>query len=105
MADARPDLAIHFDAFGVPAIVTHPGGAPITTAAIWNGGAGGVFPDGGSLAVTELRRTLSLRKAVVGDVRTGTVVNAPAHAGEAAQDWAFDGIAFEDDEVVRVFVV
>jgi hypothetical protein len=105
MADARPDISTFFGAFGVPAIVTHPGGVPITTTAMWHGGAGVAFPDGGALAVTELRRAISLRKDHVGAVQTGTIVNAPERANGTPVDWTVDGIALEDDEVVRVFVV
>ncbi len=116
--DLRVPMAPLFDAFGVPATVTLPGGsggglpllfsngeASIDTSVIWLTPITEDMPSGGDFQRREPHRVLALRRDEVTTIPRGTVIEAAEVLGGAVQTWRVDGLERQEPDHHRVIVV
>lgn len=96
---------VTFGAFSVPATVTPPGEAAITTTAVWLPELVEDLPVGRDLNRREPRRVMALRRDEVPDVPRGTVIVAVEAIGGDARNWQIDGIQATEPGHFRVIVV
>lgn len=103
--DARPPLSAFFTVFGLPATVTLPDAAPISTTALWLPPTsvaeltGVLVPQGQFLAVCDLKKT------EVPTLPRGTLITGACLATGASATWCVDRILYEDAEVLRAVVL
>lgn len=82
---------------GVPATLTTPSGAPITTKVTWGREFAEEQPSGREMERREPKRVMAIRRSVVEEIPRGTLINAVGPLGEAATDWQVEGL----DRVTR----
>ncbi len=75
--------------FGVPAVVTTPTGAPVTTTVIWMANLLEDQPVGGEISALDPRRVMSLLRSEVSEIPRGTVIVA-AESGDVSRRWQVD---------------
>lgn len=102
--DARPPVAVLFEAFGVPATVTPPSAAAVTTTVVWIT-PNPVLQPGGDLNRRDGQRIVAIRRDEVPSVPLGTRIDAPEMAGGADIEWRVDGTDLVEQDHVRVFVL
>jgi hypothetical protein len=96
-----------FSAHGVPATVTRPDENPITTRVLWvpdNTGWGATDETHLEILKVVSRRVMALRLSEVSAAPVGTIVTAPAAAGQDDLTWRVDEIGHQEPELIRVFV-
>jgi hypothetical protein len=103
--DIRPPMDPMFAAMGVPATVTRPGEAPITTTVIWLSPLEDLQPTGLTFQRRDPIKVLVLRADDVPTVPLNTCIVAPELAGGADRGWLVDGYEQGDSEQHRVRVV
>ncbi|MFB3816134.1 MAG: hypothetical protein ACE147_00605 [Candidatus Methylomirabilales bacterium] len=104
MSDLRPDVAIPFAAFGVPATVTVPGAEPVETSAIWLAPVAYEVP-GVLRSTNEPLYTLALMRSAVPRVPRGTLVACPERAGGEVLTWTVEAILGKTADEIRVIVI
>jgi hypothetical protein len=102
--DLRPPFKAALDSFSVPATVTPPGGAPISTKAIMDPPVMEETPSA-EFQRTNARRILSLPREDVATVPRGTLIVAPEMLGEANQTWRVDSIERIEPDHYRVCII
>lgn len=105
MADLRPSIGQALDAFGLDAVVTPPGGSPVSTRVIWLPPITVEHPVGGEFRRAEVRRVLAMPLEGLGEVPRGTVVTAPEFEGADAADWKIDDAQRIDFDHYRAVVL
>lgn len=106
MTDLRPSLQPFFDAFGLPATVTPPGGSSISTTAVWVSPSTVDVPIGSDARMAEAQRVLALRRDQVLSAPRGTMITVAERVGQATRHWQVDGVDRADEnDVLRVVVV
>ena len=104
MTDLRPDIGPALAAFGLPATVTLPGEAPITTTAIWL--APVPVETAGVLTHTDWpQAVLALARADVPDVPRGTEIEVAEIDGGSILSWTVEAVLGEMADEVRVLVI
>jgi hypothetical protein len=104
MTDLRPDLAIPFATFGVPATVTVPGESPVQTSAIWLSPVA-IDTQGVLTHTTEPLPCLSLMRSDVPIVPRGTAIAAAERIGGPVLSWVVEAILGKTADEVRVIVI
>lgn len=91
MGDLRPPLNPMFSAFGVSAVVTPAGGAPVDADVIFDtldpaklSMLGGEFGE-----IADLRPTVAIRRADIASLPVGSTIVA-ARGGESSRTWTVD---------------
>lgn len=110
-ADLRVSLEPILRAFGVSAVVTPTGGAPVATRVVWLA-PGGASPDA-ALYPAELSvrsrgsepRVLVFAKKDVPVLPRLTLVSAPEVAGGTVREWRVDSADYADADHHRAYVV
>lgn len=105
--DALRNLALelNMDFHGVPATVTPPGEAAITTRVIWLSPIVDDKPIGREFDRREPRRMMVISRADVENVPRGTIVAAPEKHGGDSQNWQIDGVESTEPDHFKVIVV
>lgn len=104
MGDIRPDIGIAFTCFGVPATVTLPSAAPVSTTVVWLAPVA-VMTDGVLHASTEPLRVCALLRSAVPDVPRGTLIAAAETSGGAVANWRVEAVLGRTAEEIRVAVI
>lgn len=98
MADIRPPLGPLFSAFGVPALVTPKGGAPVSTVVIW----APQRPDrmlvsaASGFGEVDVRPVVAIRRDAIATLPIGSGMVAPETDGGASKHWLVDRLAPEN---------
>lgn len=103
--DLRPPIAAAFAAFSVPAVVTPPRAAPITTSVTWHEPDPEDQPAGTQLGVLEPERLMTLLRGEVPETPLGTIVVAPEEKGGVSKRWQVDAVVFARVDYYRVRVI
>lgn len=103
--DARPQLDAALGAFGLPATVTVPDGAPVETTAFWLGPLSAEAPPGATAPRVERHRVLVLPLADVPDVPRETLIEMAEYDGGPILAWLVDSTASADVDCRRVLVL
>lgn len=98
-------LDVALAAFGVPATVTPPSGAPIQTTGLWVSPLTEDVPSGHDLMRREPRRVFVLPRSAVGVLPRGSQIVAVEYGGTVARTWQVDGIERMEADHVRAIVV
>lgn len=98
-------LDTNFAVHGVPATVTPPASAPITTRLVWLTTDTAGQPIGADFAREDPRRVACLKRAEVASVPLETMINAPERPGVLATNWRVDGYLGLRADQHRVIVV
>lgn len=101
MADLRPDLGALFETFGEAAVVTMPGGTPVSTRAVKQEAFNERFPgDTGNFSLTKGRLRISLRLDHLGvdAVPRGTMIVI------GADSFNVEATDLKDDQVAHLLV-
>lgn len=104
MTDLRPSIAIPFATFGIDAVVTLPGEAPVDTSIIWLSPVA-VETQGAFTRTNEPQRCLALQRADVPTVPRGTLIAAAEISGGTVSTWCVEAILGQTAEEVRVIVI
>ncbi|HWK09900.1 MAG TPA: hypothetical protein VNR64_07610 [Vicinamibacterales bacterium] len=96
-------LSAAFNTFGVPALLTPPGGSTISAIGVWTTPLVEDLPAGHDFARREPRRVLAFRIAQTRSIPLGTTIVA-AERGGASRTWKVDGIERQDGEQIRVLL-
>jgi hypothetical protein len=105
LSDLRPSIAAALRAFGLPAVVTPPGGDPVETVAVWLPPRTPEYPTGAEYRRAEPLRVLALPLAGLPQVPRGTVVTVAEYQGGTASDWKTDETDRLDFDHYRAVVV
>lgn len=103
--DLRPPISAAQNAFGLPAVVTPPGGPSVSTTAFWLPPTSPEVPPGADLRRAEPRHVLVLPKVDVPQVPLLTVVSVADVEGGGVVDWrvdSMDGVQYDHWRVVVV---
>lgn len=92
-------------AFGVPATVTRPGLAPITTTVAWVNDQTDGMPGGMDLQRSEHLKLMAISLSDVPTVPKKTVIVAPEIKGGANKNWQVDSTVGRKFDEVRVLVL
>ena len=98
-------VELNFEAHGVAATVTVPGGNPVSSSVIWVVPETDNFPPGATLTRRDVRHIAAVPRADVAAVPRGTVINAPRKAGEASVDWTVETLELSESDNHRVVVI
>lgn len=98
-------LELNLDMHGVPATITPPGEADITTRVLWLSPVIDDLPVGKDFNRREPRRMMVLSRADVANVSRGTIIAAPEKLGGDSQNWQIDGVENTDPDHFKVIVV
>lgn len=98
-------LELNLDTHGVPATVTAPDGASITTRVIWLTPVIDDLPAGKDFDRREPRRMMVISRAAVANVPRGTIVVAPEKLGGDSRNWQIDGVESTEPDNFHVIVV
>jgi len=91
--DLRPAIQSALDAFGLPAVVTPPGGPSVETTAVWLPPVTVDHPIGQDLQRAEPKRVLALPYTPgVTSIPRGTVVVVPEMKDAAPASWKVDEV-------------
>jgi len=96
------DLAL--SAFGVPATVTPPSGAPVQTTGFWVTPLTEDVPVSHDFTRREPRRVFVLPRSAVGVLPRGTRIDAVEYGGTVVRAWQVDGIERMEADHVRAIV-
>jgi hypothetical protein len=105
VTDARPSIASATGAFGLPAAVTPPGGAPFNTTVFWLPPVTMDDPTGRELQRAEPKRILVIPVTSSVLIPHGTLVVAAEFDGGPPASWKVDEVARLDSDCWRVAVV
>ena len=105
MSDIRPALQSALDAFGLPATVTVPDGAPVTTTAFWLPSVTVSVPVGAEYQREEQKRRIALPLAGLDAMPRGTVVVVAEYLGATPTSWRVDEAERIDFDHYRATVV
>ena len=103
--DTRPLLDAALAAFGLPAVVTAAGFAPVDTEAFWLPPTAGEVPPGATFQRTERHRLLVLPLAPLVSIPRGTVIEMAEHEGGEILPWVVDSTLDADVDHHRVLVL
>jgi hypothetical protein len=94
----------NFAVFGVPAVVTVPGGEPVPTLVIWTTPEQAPVPNDGDLRKVEPRRVMAIRRDEVPAVPRGTLIAVSEPLRSTPDLWAVDSMdsVFPDHQRVSV---
>lgn len=95
---------INFDAHGISAVVTIPGGSPVTTNIIWLTPTTELRP-AGDFGRSEPHRSLAIRRDDVPAVPRGTTIAVTEHLQTSPSQWVVDGMDAIFHDHHRVMVV
>jgi hypothetical protein len=98
-------MGVVMDAFGVPATVTTPGGAPVETTVAWVPPLTEEFPPASALQRKEPVKVLALRRDAVDAAPRGTLIAAPEELGGTVVTWRVDSPQQVESDCLRVVVV
>ena len=98
-------LELNMDMHGVPATVTPPGEADITTRVIWLSPVVDDNPAGRELDRREPRRMMAISRTDVENVPRGTVIAAPEKHGGDSRNWQIDSTESTEPDHFKVIVI
>ncbi len=105
--DARPDIALPFNDFGIDVVVTRPApdDDPIEATGIWMTPPPLDVPLSSGFQRREARRSMALRRSEVPTVPQGTVILAAAPGQSDAVHWRVDAPEIVEAEYVTVILL
>jgi hypothetical protein len=97
-------LDASFNTFGVPALVTPPGGSTIEAIGIWMSPVVDELPTGHDFQRRQPREVLAFRMAQTGSIPRGTSIIAARRGEASARTWKVESVERMDGEQIRVTV-